>query len=114
MNSKVKAIFGLMVSLMAGLPLQGCCSPTSEEATASLMAGRQDMEELSDVIRSEDDKAWMEVDTVHLALIGCYVADGKMLVDTLKHYTSESKIYLMLNCTYRRTFWKGATAIDDL
>lgn len=93
MNSKVKAIFGLMVSLMAGLPLQGCCSPASEGATASLMAGRQDMEELSDIIHSEDGKAWMETDTVHFALIGRYVADGKELVDTLKRYTPELEIY---------------------
>lgn len=31
-----KTIFGLMVCIMAGQPLQGCCSRASEGATTSL------------------------------------------------------------------------------
>ena len=67
MNSKT--IFGLMIGILAGLPLQGCCSHTGEGATTSLVVGEERIADASEEIRSEDGLAWMEVDTLHLASV---------------------------------------------
>ena len=60
-----KTIFGLMVCIMAGQPLQGCCSRAGEGATTSLVVGEERIADGSEEIRSEDGLAWMEVDTLH-------------------------------------------------
>ena len=64
-----KTIFGLMVCIMAGQPLQGCCSRASEGATTSFVVGEERIADDSEEIRSEDGLAWMEVDTLHLASV---------------------------------------------
>ncbi len=43
--------------------------------------------------RSEDGEVWMEVDTVHCALLGYISAAGGPLVDTLMHYEPELEVY---------------------
>jgi len=43
--------------------------------------------------RSEDGEVWMEVDTVHNALLGTIRAAGGPRVDTLMHYEPELEIY---------------------
>lgn len=91
MNSKT--IFGLMVGILAGLPLQGCCSRASEGATTPLAIGEERMADDSEEIRSEDGLAWMEVDTLHLALVGCYRGPEGLCVDTLTHYEPQMEAY---------------------
>ena len=91
MNSKT--IFGLMIGILAGLPLQGCCSHTGEGATTSLVVGEERIADASEEIRSEDGLAWTEVDTLHLALVGCYRGPEGLCVDTLTHYEPQMEAY---------------------
>ena len=49
-----KSIFGLMVCIMAGLPLQGCCFRANEGATTSLVVGEERITDASEEILSED------------------------------------------------------------
>ena len=88
-----KTIFGLMVSIMAGLLLQGCCSQAREGATTSLTVSEECLVDGSEEIRSEDGLAWMEVDTLHHALVGCYRASEGLCVDTLTRYEPQMEAY---------------------
>lgn len=42
---------------------------------------------------SEDGLAWMEVDTLHHALVGCYRGPEGLCVDTLTHYEPHMEAY---------------------
>ena len=76
-----KTVFGLVVGILVGLLLQGCCFHRNVEASPLLSE------------RSEDGQAWMELDTVNYALIGCYNATGGLLVDTLAHDKTGLELY---------------------
>lgn len=77
---------------MVGQPLQGCCFRTTVEASPSL---KDDNGMSVDTLpaRSEDGKAWMEMDTISHALIGYYNAEDSILVDTLEHEEPALEIY---------------------
>lgn len=81
-----RTILNLAIAIMAGQPLQGCCSLA--------FVGASPLQVDDDLpIRSEDGKAWMEVDTLSHNLIGYYNAEGEPLVYTLAHYEPALEIY---------------------
>ncbi len=67
----------------------------NSEQTVNVSGGREDINEYKNYPenRGLKDNAWMQVDTIHHALIGFINVAGEMLVDTLTHYEPEQEIY---------------------
>ena len=80
MNSKT--IFGLMVEYTGRTAFTRVVAPTQVGEQQPLAVGEERMADDSEKVRSEDGLAWMEVDTLHHALVGCYRGPEGLCVDT--------------------------------